>query len=137
MNRKIRKADHFCFKMYTLKKWQCYTNLTSPKLLLLMTKHWKFSGLLTLIRLMNIMKYQSECWHYVTNLLLHPSPYCSRIVLIQGLSQTPGRSQILCIFIIFLEDLNFKSFTSFSYKISLIKCMIYRSFKICNNWNSS
>ena len=32
--------------------------------------------------------------------------------------------------------LNFKSFTSFSYKISLIKCLIERSFKICNNWNS-
>ena len=32
--------------------------------------------------------------------------------------------------------LNFKSFTSFSYKISLIKCLIDRSFKICNNWNS-
>ena len=32
--------------------------------------------------------------------------------------------------------LNFKSFTSFSYKISLIKCVIDRSFKICNNWNS-
>ena len=31
--------------------------------------------------------------------------------------------------------LNFKSFTSFSYKISLIKCLIDRSFKICN-WNS-
>ena len=31
---------------------------------------------------------------------------------------------------------NFKSFTSFSYKISLIKCLIDRSFKICNNWNS-
>ena len=30
----------------------------------------------------------------------------------------------------------FKSFTSFSYKISLIKCLIDRSFKICNNWNS-
>ena len=29
--------------------------------------------------------------------------------------------------------LNFKSFTSFSYKISLIKCLIGRSFKICNN----
>ena len=29
-----------------------------------------------------------------------------------------------------------KSFTSFSYKISLIKCLIDRSFKICNNWNS-
>ena len=28
--------------------------------------------------------------------------------------------------------LNFKSFTSFSYKISLIKCLIDRSFKICN-----
>ena len=32
--------------------------------------------------------------------------------------------------------LNFKSFTSFSYKISLIKCLIDRWFKICNNWNS-
>ena len=32
--------------------------------------------------------------------------------------------------------LSFKSFTSFSYKISLIKCLIDRSFKICNNWNS-
>ena len=29
--------------------------------------------------------------------------------------------------------LNFKSFTSFSYKISLIKYLIDRSFKICNN----
>ena len=29
--------------------------------------------------------------------------------------------------------LNFKSFTSFSYKISLIKCLIDRSFKMCNN----
>ena len=32
--------------------------------------------------------------------------------------------------------LNFKSFTSFLYKISLIKCLIDSSFKICNNWNS-
>ena len=32
--------------------------------------------------------------------------------------------------------LNFKSFTSLSYKISLIKCLIERSYKICNNWNS-
>ena len=32
--------------------------------------------------------------------------------------------------------LNFKSFTSFSYKISLIKYLIDRSFKSCNNWNS-
>ena len=32
--------------------------------------------------------------------------------------------------------LNFNSFTSFSYKISLIKYLIDRSFKICNNWNS-
>ena len=31
--------------------------------------------------------------------------------------------------------LNFKSFTSFSYKISFIKCLIDRSFKIYNNWN--
>ena len=32
--------------------------------------------------------------------------------------------------------LNFKSFTSFSYKISLIKCLTDRSFKIYINWNS-
>ena len=32
--------------------------------------------------------------------------------------------------------LNFKIFTSFSYKISLIKCLVGRSFKILNNWNS-
>ena len=31
--------------------------------------------------------------------------------------------------------LNFKSFTSSSYKISLIKCLIDWLFKICNNWN--
>ena len=31
---------------------------------------------------------------------------------------------------------NFKGFTSLSYKISLIKCLIDSSFKICNNWNS-
>ena len=32
--------------------------------------------------------------------------------------------------------LNLKRFTSFSYKISLIKCLNDRSFKICKNWNS-
>ena len=32
--------------------------------------------------------------------------------------------------------LDFKSFTSFSYKINLIKCLIDRSFKICSYWNS-
>ena len=32
--------------------------------------------------------------------------------------------------------LNFKSFTSFSHKMSLIKCLIDRSLKICDNWNS-
>ena len=32
--------------------------------------------------------------------------------------------------------LNFESFTSFSYKISLNKYLIESSFKICNNWNS-
>ena len=32
--------------------------------------------------------------------------------------------------------LNCKSFASFSYKINLIKCLIDRSFKMCNNWNS-
>ena len=29
-----------------------------------------------------------------------------------------------------------KSFTSFSYKISLVKCLMDRSLQICNNWNS-
>ena len=33
--------------------------------------------------------------------------------------------------------LNFKNLTSFSFKISLIKCLIDRSFKIFNNLNSS
>ena len=28
-----------------------------------------------------------------------------------------------------------KAFTSFSYKISLIKCLIDKSFEICNNWD--
>ena len=32
--------------------------------------------------------------------------------------------------------LNFKSFASFLYKIGLIKCLVDRSLKICNNWNS-
>ena len=32
--------------------------------------------------------------------------------------------------------LHFKSFTSFSYKLSSIKFLIDKSFKICNNWNS-
>ena len=32
--------------------------------------------------------------------------------------------------------LNLKSFTLFSDKISLLKCLIDRSFKICHNWNS-
>ena len=32
--------------------------------------------------------------------------------------------------------LNFKSFKVSSYKISIIKCLIDRSFKICHNWNS-
>ena len=32
--------------------------------------------------------------------------------------------------------LNFNNFTSLLYKINLIKCLIDRSFKICNNWNS-
>ena len=31
---------------------------------------------------------------------------------------------------------NFKSFTSFSCQISLIKCLVNRSFKIYNNWNT-
>ena len=32
--------------------------------------------------------------------------------------------------------LNLKSFTSFSYKNSLIICLVDRSFKVFNNWNS-
>ena len=31
--------------------------------------------------------------------------------------------------------LNFKSFTSLSYKINSIKCLIDRSFKTCNKWS--
>ena len=31
--------------------------------------------------------------------------------------------------------MTFKSFTSSPYKLSLIKCLIDRLFKICNNWN--
>ena len=31
---------------------------------------------------------------------------------------------------------SFKSVTLFSYKISLIKCLIDRPLKICKNWNS-
>ena len=31
------------------------------------------------------IRYQSECWNYVTNQSLHPYPYCFRIVLIEGL----------------------------------------------------
>ena len=38
--------------------------------------------------------------------------------------------------IIKISLLNFTCFTSFSYKISLIKCLRERSFEICNNWNS-
>ena len=45
-------------------------------------------------------------------------------------------NQNLTLYIYHKYILNFKSFTSFSYKISLIKCLIDRSFKICNNWNS-
>ena len=32
--------------------------------------------------------------------------------------------------------LHFKSSTSFSYKINLIKCLVDGSFKVCNNWDS-
>ena len=32
--------------------------------------------------------------------------------------------------------LKYKSFTSFSYKINVIKCFIHRLFEICNYWNS-
>ena len=35
-----------------------------------------------------------------------------------------------------IRDFSFKSFASFSYKISWIKCLIERSYEICNNWNS-
>ena len=31
--------------------------------------------------------------------------------------------------------ISFKGFTSFSYNISLFKCLIDRSFRIFNNWN--
>ena len=57
-------------------------------------------------------------------------------VLVSGINnqnltlQTYHKSTSTCLL------LNFKSFTSFSCKVSLIKCLIDRSFKICNNWNS-
>ena len=35
-----------------------------------------------------------------------------------------------------LQTYHKSTYTSFSCKISLIKCLIDRSFKICNNWNS-
>ena len=35
----------------------------------------------------------------------------------------------------FTVPLNFKSLTSLSYKISLIECLVDRSFKICNSCN--
>ena len=31
---------------------------------------------------------------------------------------------------------NFKSFTLFSHRITSIQCLVDRSFKICNNWNT-
>ena len=131
--------------------------LGSPKLLLLMIKYWKFLGFLTLTRLMDMTKYQSECWNHVTNLLLHSYPYCSRILLIQGLSQTLGRSQILCLFtkkgtsrqlnsiVIlnsifgYLEENNllcpsqsgFRSSDSCDYQLLSIEHEIYKSF----DWN--
>ena len=61
---------------------------------------------------------------------------------------TPDKGNVIDVFISGINNqnftlyiyhkyiLNFKSFTSFSYKISLIKCLIDRPFKICNNWNS-
>ena len=65
--------------------------------------------------------------------------YCVRLVIVL-LAVNIGKLQSLV-----SEDkkstytgllLNSKSFISFSYKISLIKCLIDKSFKICNNWNS-
>ena len=105
-----RKADHFnnffASKCTPLKNGSVLPALLEhesefrfSKPILLMTKYWKFFGLLILIRLIDMMRYQSECWNYVKNLSLHSYQYCFRIVLIQGVSETLGKSQILCLFI--------------------------------------
>ena len=74
----------------------------------------------------------------------HPNIKVSREKQIQSLflmysfrvsiskSQTSNISQTIYAGLL----LNFKSFTSFSCKISLIKCLTDKSFKICNNCNS-
>ena len=49
-----------------------------------------------ILKILKAFVTQSECWNYVTNLSLHTYSYCSRIVLILELSQTLGKTQILC-----------------------------------------
>ena len=44
--------------------------------------------------------------------------------------------QVLIIKISHFKHITNRLITLFSYKISLIKCLIDRSFKICNSWNS-
>ena len=67
-----RKADHFnnvfaskCTQLKNDNVYLPYLNMNlmpgSPKLIFLMTKNWKFFGLLILTKLMDMIKYQSEC----------------------------------------------------------------------------
>ena len=95
----------------------------SQKLLLLMTKYWKFLWLLTLVRLMDMIRCLSWCWNYVTNLLLQPYPYWSIISLIQGFFQTLRRSQILCLFTKKGASWWLIIIDQYSCKSSLLNCM--------------
>ena len=91
--------------MDTLKKWVFYLpylNMSlkqgSPKLLLLMDKYWKILRALDINKARGHDEISIRTLKLCDNLSLHPYPYCSRIVLIQGLSRTLERSQILCLF---------------------------------------
>ena len=90
--------------MHTLKNDSVF-----PTLLLQCESEARFSKItftddqiLKILRALDINKAEGHdeisIRNYVTNLSLNPNPYCSRIALIQGLSQTLGRSQILCLF---------------------------------------
>ena len=91
--------------MDTLKKWAFYLpylNMSlkqgSPKLLLLMDKYWKILRALDINKACGHDEIPIRTLKLCDNISLHPYPYCSRIVLIQGLSRTLERSQILCLF---------------------------------------
>ena len=56
--------------------------------------------------------------------------YSSQVSIIKITLQTYHKSTYTGLLLNFLE------FYTFYYKISLVKCLIDRSFKICNNWNS-